>query len=213
MKSLNDLTFYDILEIPANASPFEIRQAYRDALAIYGEAAVASYSLFTEAEREKILEKIEAAFLTLIDEKQRAQYDEQLVRVGKIEPGELNAGRKKEPVALFPEKSAGDEEALLKRIRKKIAETDVSDISREITSGEFVSGQDLKRLREAIGISLEEVFEVTRINVSILTAIEEDRFERLPPILYLKNFLQQYSELLQLDPKRVAEGYTHTIGR
>jgi cytoskeletal protein RodZ len=96
-------------------------------------------------------------------------------------------------------------------VKKKIEEKDVEAIARKILSEERVSGSDLKRLREAIGIRQEEVFEITRITVSVLDAIENDQLDNLPPLIYLKNFLKQYAEILQLDSEKVIEGYTKNI--
>ena len=45
MKKFQGLNYYEVLEVPPNASEFEIRQAYKDAIAIYDEDALASYSL------------------------------------------------------------------------------------------------------------------------------------------------------------------------
>ena len=58
-----------------------------------------------------------------------------------------------------------------------------------------------------MGIELEEIYEITRINVSILKSIENNQFGRLPPIIYLKNFLKSYTEILQIDSKRIVDGY------
>ena len=49
---------------------------------------------------------------------------------------------------------------------------------------------DLKNLRKSVGIDLQEVFEVTRVSIPTLKSIEENEFEKLPPIIYLKNFLK-----------------------
>jgi cytoskeletal protein RodZ len=93
-------------------------------------------------------------------------------------------------------------------VRKKIEEGDVEDIASEILSQERISGSDLKRLRQAIGIKQQEVFEITRITVSVLDAIENDQVESLPPLIYLKNFLKQYAGVLQVDSEKIVEGYT-----
>ena len=74
-KQFKDLDYYELLRIPYNASPFEIRQAYKNILSIYEENSLATYSLFTDGERKKILAKIENAFLTLIDGNKRKSYD------------------------------------------------------------------------------------------------------------------------------------------
>lgn len=84
MKKFESQTFYEILDIPVQATPFEIRQAYKSALAIYNEDSLATYSFFSEHEREEVLRRIEEAFLILTDEDKRAVYDRQLIHDGKI---------------------------------------------------------------------------------------------------------------------------------
>ncbi|MBW1768544.1 MAG: helix-turn-helix domain-containing protein, partial [Deltaproteobacteria bacterium] len=88
---------------------------------------------------------------------------------------------------------------------------DLKEISDEILSKESISGNDLKKVREAMGIELEEIFEITRINISILKSIEDNQFGRLPPIIYLKNFLKSYTEILQIDSKKIIDGYMKNI--
>jgi DnaJ-class molecular chaperone len=85
IKKFNDLNYYELLKIPHNASSFEVRQAYKNILAIYEESSLATYSLFAEDERKAILGKIEKAFLTLIDDEKRNAYDKSLVDVGFID--------------------------------------------------------------------------------------------------------------------------------
>ena len=84
MKSLNSLNYYEILQIPINASSIEIKQAYRDALSIYDEDSMATYSLFSNNERDTMVKAIEMAYLTLIDENKRATYDRMLVESGQV---------------------------------------------------------------------------------------------------------------------------------
>ena len=75
MKKYEELNHYEALEIPIGASPFEISQAYKDALSIYSEDSLITYSFFDDSERDLILKKIEKAFLTLIDPIKRGKYD------------------------------------------------------------------------------------------------------------------------------------------
>jgi cytoskeletal protein RodZ len=40
-----------------------------------------------------------------------------------------------------------------------------------------------------------------------LGAIEDDRFDLLPPAVYLKGFLKLYAQCLQIDADTVVQGY------
>jgi len=48
MKNFEELDYYEILNIPVDASPFEISRAYKNALEVYGESSLLTYSLFSE---------------------------------------------------------------------------------------------------------------------------------------------------------------------
>ena len=207
MKKFEELDYYKMLEIPFNASDFEVRQAYKDALSIYNEDSLITYSFFSDDERGSILEKIEEAFLTLVDHKKRAEYDRMLTVMGRVDPSAFDKKEKRGPIPLFQTNKAKSKDVLLNKIKQKLEETDIKEISKEMVSKELVSGTDLKNFRKAIGIELEEIFEVTRINVTILNAIEENDIEKLPPVIYLKNFLRSYAEILQMSPERISEGY------
>ena len=61
-------------------------------------------------------------------------------------------------------------------------------------------------------MSLEEIYEATRISVSTIKAIEDDDFENLPSALYLKNFLRAYASLVKLEPQMVIDGYLKHAG-
>ncbi|MBW2063725.1 MAG: helix-turn-helix domain-containing protein [Deltaproteobacteria bacterium] len=211
MKRFEDLNYYEILEIPFDASDFEIRQAYKDALALYCEDSLVTYSFFSDEEREIILKKIEDAFLTLIDEGRRERYDKLLVDTGLVDPRHFNNKRERRSLPLFAVNSSKNKDIFVKRIKEKLEKVDMASISERVIGKELISGKDLKAIREEIGIDLQEVFEVTRISMPILDAIEKDLLERLPPVVYLKNFLRSYAQILHIDPERTAEGYIRNV--
>jgi DnaJ-class molecular chaperone len=78
MKNFEELNFYEILEISVDSSPFKISRAYKNALEVYGQESLLTYSLFSEEERLSILKKIEHAYNTLIDKAKRNAYDASL---------------------------------------------------------------------------------------------------------------------------------------
>ena len=210
MKSLNGLNYYEVLEIPVNASFIEIKRAYRDSLSIYSEDALATYSMFSNDERGIILTKIEKAFLTLIDESKRADYDKMLVDSGQVEASNVRTD-KKTPTHLFYTNTATDENNLTERVRQRSKQEDFRRLSNEILSKDLISGSDLKRLRRTVGIELSEIDIVTKISVIVLRSIEENQLENLPADIYLKNFLKSYAEILQIDSQRIVDGYLKNI--
>ncbi|MFO7559576.1 MAG: helix-turn-helix domain-containing protein [Desulfobacterales bacterium] len=207
MDNSEKLTYYELLEVPVDASFFEIRHAYRDALSIYDEDSLSTYSLFPDEERTRLLKRIEEAFNTLIDETRRSEYDEQLVKSGKLKPSERLTRHQDKSIPIFRTGSSAEKTVFLKKVRKKVKESDIQSLAEEILAGELISGKDLQKLRKAIGIELDEIFEVARISMSMLKAIENDQFHDLPSLVYLKNFLKSYAEILHLDSDKVVDGY------
>lgn len=211
MSDFKKMNYYEVLEVPVNASFFEIRHAYKEALSVYGEDSLSTYSLFSEDERDNLLKKIEEAFQTLMDEKKRSDYNNQLVKDGEVDPGDLLRDHNKNSIPIFLAHNTLDKNSFFKKVKKKIGESSIQNLSREILETELISGQDLKKLRQAIGIQLEDIFEVARISISILKAIENDEFQNLPSLIYLRNFLKSYAEILHLDPEKVADSYIINI--
>lgn len=72
-------------------------------------------------------------------------------------------------------------------------------------------GKYLKAERELRNLSLEEVVKFTKIRKDFLSAIEEDRYEFLPPAVYVKGFLNAYAKYLGLDPKGVILQYQNYL--
>ena len=210
-KSFDELNYYELLRVPYGASSFEIRQAYKHALVIYEESSLATYSLFTEDERKTILANVEKAFLTLIDAAKRTTYDKNLASIGEI-PEELLAKKEqKKAIPLFQINKTKNKGNNISSIREKIKEKGDENIRGAMLERDLISGNDLKNLRESLGIELEEMFQATKISPTTLEAIEKDRIDNLPPKVYLKSFLKSYAEALQLDARQVVDKYLRNI--
>jgi cytoskeletal protein RodZ len=72
-------------------------------------------------------------------------------------------------------------------------------------------GQALLEARLERGIELTEVERVTKIRVKFLRAMEEDRWDELPPPAYARSFLQTYARYLHLDDEALVEQYGKDI--
>ena len=68
-------------------------------------------------------------------------------------------------------------------------------------------GQNLINAREKKKLSLEDVYESTRITVENLLALEEDRFNYFPNKVYARAFLRDYSNFLGLDSGELLDRY------
>jgi cytoskeletal protein RodZ len=72
-------------------------------------------------------------------------------------------------------------------------------------------GKFLKKERETRNIPLEEISKVTKIKEHYLKAIEEDRYELLPAVPYVKGFLNVYARYLTLNPKDIVLQYENYL--
>ena len=73
-------------------------------------------------------------------------------------------------------------------------------------------GEQLKSKREAMGLSLMDVSEVTKVSVRHLAALEQDKFKDLPSEIYAWLFLRTYAKHLGLpadDVKRRFQEMLH----
>src|SRR5512138_2221941 len=66
-------------------------------------------------------------------------------------------------------------------------------------------GQPLKTEREEQGLTLEKVFEATRIRVQYLKALEADDLSAMPSPVQARGYLRNYAEYLGLDVERVLD--------
>ncbi len=211
MKKFDGLNYYEILKIPMSSSYFEIKRAYKDALSLYNEDSIVTYSLFSKEERDKIIENIENAFSTLTDDPKRAAYNQMLVDSGQVET--LIPSREKQYAStpLSSMHTSVNENHLFSRVKEKLLTENVKTLSDEILLKERLSGDDLKKLRKAVGVKIQEIQYITKIRAPVLKAIEENRFEELPPDTYLRGFLRSYAKILQINPQKVVDGYSKTI--
>jgi cytoskeleton protein RodZ len=72
-------------------------------------------------------------------------------------------------------------------------------------------GQELREARTERGVTLDEVERVTKIRVKFLRAMEEDRWDALPPPVYTRSFLSAYARFLDLNDDLLVHEYKRTI--
>lgn len=98
------------------------------------------------------------------------------------------------------------------RIRNKLkAVVSSNPIIQEILTHDVLSGKDLKKVRDELGVSLEMIAEMVKVRIVFLRAIEDDQFEKTPSRMFLKSFLRAYAQCIGLDAGVVASRYLKRI--
>lgn len=209
MRSIESETFYELLDIPTNATPYEIRRAYKEAHELYAHESLASYSFFPEDERRMLLSRLEKAYLVLINRQSRNTYDEELISQGCLTTEMCYHERHREPIPIYALKR----EVVTFSGPPPAAEaidgddSESSPLFREIMAQKEISGGDLKQMRITCGVTLEQISLQSKIKITTLEAMEAEVFAMLPPLAYLKGFLKAYAQSLQLDAEIIASGY------
>jgi curved DNA-binding protein CbpA len=210
MKRLKDLNFYELLEVAFDASPFEVHQAYKEMVQLYHGDSLASYSFFSKEEREEILAKLDEAYSTLMDEKRRSLYDQSLVELGILDKAtQYQRDRTKLSLMHDVKRPAANTALRIRDRLKPIASS--NPVIQEILANDVLSGKDLKKIRDELGVSLEQIAEMVKVRIVYLHAIEDDQFEKTPSRIFLKGFLRAYAQCMGLDADIVASRYLKRI--
>lgn len=72
-------------------------------------------------------------------------------------------------------------------------------------------GSILKKKREELGQDLLEISRTLKISYTYLKAIEDETFEKLPEEVYVKGYIREYAEILNIDPEIVIKAYNQQV--
>ncbi len=78
--------------------------------------------------------------------------------------------------------------------------------------GSLWTGEALRRVREARGITVQQIAERTKVTRHHVENIEAERFSALPAPVYLRGILVSIARELRLDGQKVARGYLERAG-
>jgi DnaJ-class molecular chaperone len=187
IKDIKDQTYYEILEISPTATAKEIQRAYERAKETFHPDSVAIYSLFSEEELKEIEVIVEEAYRVLTDEALRRNYNQSHFQMVGGQPPE------------YPSEAQGVS-------REQPSLLSFTYLSCNVEE-EFYRGKTLKQVRERMGVGLQTISKEIKISIKVLEWIEEEVFERLPALVYLKGFLRSYARSLGLDSQKVIEEY------
>jgi len=73
------------------------------------------------------------------------------------------------------------------------------------------SGNDLKKLRESRGLTIEAIFKATRVRPIFLEAIENGNFQVLPERIYSEAFIKTYAAHIGASPEDILARYRNFL--
>lgn len=181
---------YEVLEIDPGASDEDIRRAAKRAREMYSPESMVVCGLFTPERLAVVAHRIEEAYDTLLDPDKRKQHD----------------------LALFPDgipARATPAQGLSAAPPPRVDETPlkVEMPEPDIAPDTEITGELLRRLREARGIELLEISQRTKVGLGHLRSIEEERWSAMPAVVYLRGFLVEYARFMRLDVTQVTRTY------
>jgi len=183
IKKIDDLDYYELLNLRDDASQKEIEKSYLLAVATYHEDSLASYGVLRDKERAIILNKVEDAFQTLGNPEKRKAYDS-LVRDRNPEFRKKAAFRKSTQRLLI--EAAEEQDSLWDKIKSIVApvrrrrENRIPDENgdgkawRSLPDDSYYYGEYLKKVRERRGLTLEEIARQCGVDRSRLESLEEE---------------------------------------
>jgi flagellar biosynthesis protein FlhG len=183
-------TLYAVLGVTRSASDEEIRRAYKRQREIYATGGLATISLLDAEQLAAAQRKLDEAYDTLLELVRRRAYD--LSTFPEPEPQVLSARSTRPGLAA--------EQLMLQ-----------AELQREIGPDTEFTGAMLRKVRESQGLELAEISAKTKIGRTYLQAIEDERFEELPALVYTRGFLVELAKQLRLDPAHVQKTYLRRL--
>ena len=192
-KRTEEQTLYEVLEIDPGASDEDIRRSFKRMREMYAADSMVVCGLYTPERLDVVHARIDEAYDTLLDPDKRKLYDVKLFPDGiPTRPTPTSGTAAVEPSS--PAKADSTP------VKVQLPEP-IIDANTEIT------GELLKKLREARGIDIAEIAQRTKVSVHHLRSIEEETWGAMPAQVYLRGFLVEFARFLRLDVQHVTRSY------
>lgn len=178
---------YTVLGIGRSSNDEEVRRAFKRQREIYATGGLATSSLLDDEELAIAQARIDEAHDSLLDPVRRRAYD----------------------LSMFPEPDADRPDAQSVPRPALAAEQLMlqSELAREIGPDTEFTGPLLRKVRESQGIEIAEISSRTKISKAHLLALEDETYDHLPAIVYVRGFVTELAKYLRLDPAQVQRTY------
>ena len=178
---------YTVLGIGRSSNDEEVRRAFKRQREIYATGGLQTSSLLDDEELAIAQARIDEAHDSLLDPVRRRAYD----------------------LSMFPEPDADRPDAQSVPRPALAAEQLMlqSELAREIGPDTEFTGPLLRKVRESQGIEIAEISSRTKISKAHLLALEDETYDHLPAIVYVRGFVTELAKYLRLDPAQVQRTY------
>ncbi len=210
-------SYYEVLRVSRGASISEIVAAYHAARAAFSKDSIAMYSLFSQDEADKVLSKLEEAYMVLSNIEKKREYDRS---ISNGDAGSPPLRRPTTPVQSAPPPPAQpqvppppDNVRFMAPpptpMSRPLQVEEATDP--HLTQPEVISGAFLRGIRERRSLSVEDVSRITKIPLRYLQAIENENAAALPAKVYVQGFIKNLAALYKLDPNQTARTFTSLL--
>ena len=194
---------YHILNLKRSASADSIRRAYRQLSTLFEPGNATLCGLYDEVDARALLGEIRHAYRVLMDPAARREHDADLFPPGLTVDMSVDRGVDDFPPTDLDPESPG----------ASAHDTPVVDGLVSVTQENGHSpGHVIRAARIKMGMTLEDIEERTRIAMFTLRCLENDTYADLPPMIYVRGFLQQICTLLRFDGADVIAEYVRRYG-
>lgn len=163
------LKYYDIFELPPEATIEDVRKNYSDLKALYSGNSMEIAALNADFSRE-----LQQDYLSRLDD----AYEQLKLLLENKRPSES----------------------------KKTVTTD-DELCDWIKSINCFTGVALRNIRERMGVELNDIFAVSRIQPQYLEDIENEEFGSFRAEVFLRSYIIEYTRFLSLDTQKVLDDY------
>ncbi len=212
----SEQNYYEVLEVPFDASKMQIREAYIRLKSTYSNGNQALYSLISDEDAQNTLNQLEDAYRVLYDDILRKDYDQNIAGSG---TGKQASRRLVDPFhtaftereSLLKENYSGSSGLTQENLWKGCATTSTKQPIETANKMRFahhalengiqekiksrleqsdVDGTLIRDLREIQGVTLNELQDRTKVSLQYIIALENNDFQTLPSVVYVKGFLK-----------------------
>lgn len=215
MKKLHALTYYEIFGLDKGTTTVAFGNRYKELKEFYKSSHYFMRGLMNEKELFVYNQLLDHIIAVMKEPELRREYDmeltERLLSLKSSLPDTFdlqeivrryNKQLKNKVTKIVPQDVFG---------RKAVVSSSHITVDKEVLASVIatmrdieIGGNEIRKIREAIGMSAQVLSDRTRISRFILVSIEDETFDVLPAVTYVRGFLNSISKTLKLD-KEFAE--------